>query len=352
MAVTLNRSPFGVTRDGQAVERFRFQNDCSTSVDILSYGGVLASWRHADCHGQVDDIVLGYDSLQDYEACQIYMGCIAGRYANRIAHGRFTLDGKDYQLECNNNGHHLHGGNHGLHRVVWQGAIEDQEIPSNPVLVLNHRSEDMAGGYPGNLDLQVRFTLSDDNTLSIEYLATTDKATVINLTSHGYFNLNGAHQAVANGVTKHQLQVHGSAVLMTDDEGIPVGEPRSVCGSGFDFTAVAEIQGQLGRLHRLGQSGLDHCYVLAGGDQAALLYSPESGRCLSVSATAPGLQVYSAEHVNGCTGRAGIVYGQRGSICLEAQYFPDSPNRPDFPSTVLRPEQVWREKTSYRVWNR
>jgi aldose 1-epimerase len=346
MAVTLDRFPFGVTGSGQAIERYRFENDSSTSVDIITYGGVITSWRHADRNGVIDDIVLGYDTLADYEACQIYMGCIAGRYANRIAHGRFTLDGKHFQLECNNGSHHLHGGSQGLHRMVWQAEIE-----TGPVLVLRHRSEHGAGGYPGTVDFEVRYALDNHNALSIEYRASTDRPTVVNLTSHSYFNLRGDRHAGPGGIMGHRLQVSGSEVLLTDDEGIPIGPPFDVRGSGFDFTEEQPFAMQAAALQSPGLDGYDHCYVLNAGDCCARLYSPESGRRMTVSSSLPGLQVYSAGYVNDCAGRNGAVYGRGGSICLEAQFLPDSPNRPEFPSVELRPGEPWRQHVSYQLKN-
>ena len=347
MAVTLKRSPFGVTGSGQAIEQFRFENDSATTIDIVTYGGVITSWRHADRNGVFDDIVLGYNTLADYEACQVYMGCIAGRYANRIAYGRFTLDGKHFQLECNHGNHHLHGGSRGLHRMVWRA-----EVAAGPVLVLRHRSAHGAGGYPGTVDFEVRYALDNHNALSIEYRASTDRPTVVNLTSHAYFNLRGDHHAGPDGVMGHCLQVAASAVLLTDNEGIPTGQPTDVRGSGFDFTEAHPLGAQLAALQSLGLDGYDHCYVLDTGDHCAHLYSPESGRCMAVSSSLPGLQVYSAGYLNHCAGRDGAVYGRGGSICLEAQFLPDSPNRPAFPSVELRPGEPWRQYVSYQLNNR
>ncbi len=347
MSVTIEQHRYGVTADGQSVDRYRFSNESATTVDIITFGGILTSWCCADRDGRIDDIVLGYDTLGDYEACEIYMGCIAGRYANRIARGRFELDGHSYTLEQNNNGHHLHGGSQGFHKIVWGARVEPSPAP---VLVLSHRSKAGSGGYPGELEVQVRYSLSEDNTLSIDYRATADAPTVLSLTSHGYFNLHGHRNAGKDGVLDHSLWLGAEQVLQTDAEGIPTGNPLPVADTGFDFTTALSIAQQISRLNAVrGLDSFDHCYVLNRQDPAAILYNEASGRCMEVSTTMPGLQVYSSGFVSGCVGKQGVVYDRRGSMCLEAQYFPDSPNQPGFPSTTLRPGEVWQERTAYCV---
>lgn len=340
MPLTIEQSPYGITGDGQSVDRYQLGNSAQTLVDIISWGGIISSWVCNDRDGRADNIVLGYDTLAEYEACGIYMGCIAGRYANRIAHGRFALDGHSYQLEQNDGEHHLHGGTCGFHKVVWQTHIDGGD---NPSLVLSHRSHDGAGGYPGTLDVSIRYTLNEESALTISYTATSDKPTVVNLTSHSYFNLRGHQFAAEDGVLDHELQLNAHAVVQVDEDAIPTGKVMAISGTPFDFTARQPIGQQL----KTRSDSYDHCYVLDGSEVASILSDPVSGRSMQIRTTLPGMQLYSSGFVDGCRGRAGAVYGRRGAVCLETQLFPDAPNRPSFPSAVLRPGEVWSHSTTY-----
>ncbi|MEM7256397.1 MAG: aldose epimerase family protein [Pseudomonadota bacterium] len=341
MTVSIEQSSFGISRSGEPVDRYRLSNG-RVSVDIITYGGIITSWRCPDRHGNVDDIVLGYDTLADYEDCQIYMGCIAGRYANRIADGRFTLHGQSYQLEQNNNGHHLHGGSHGFHKKVWQARTCGG---SSPAVELSLVSENGAGGYPGNLTVSICYALGTDNSLSIRYRAVTDQPTIINLTSHSYFNLRGHQHAGEDGALAHQLLLNAPHVLAVDSDAIPTGVLDPVAGTAFDFISPRTIAKRI-----FDQPGLyDHCYALnTNKTPAALLHEPVSGRALEVSTSLPGLQLYSAGFVDNCRGRGEVIYGRRGSLCLEAQLFPDAPNQPSFASAELHPDTPWEHCTTYR----
>lgn len=341
MTVSIEKFAFGVTSGGDTVDRYRLSNATMT-IDVLTFGAIISSWRCPDRHGHNDDIVLGYDSLADYENCEIYMGCVAGRFANRIAGGRFVLDGQPWQLEQNNNGHHLHGGTAGFHKQIWQARIESGTPPR---LVLSLTSDHGDGGYPGNLSVEVSYQLSSDNALTISYQAVTDQPTVLNLTSHSYFNLRGHQHATENGVLDHQLQLAAQRVLAVDAESIPTGDLNPVAGTAFDFTRAAALGSRLPH-----QPGLyDHCYALDGVSPAAVLHDAHSGRTLEVVTSLPGMQLYTAEFVDNCAGRDAVTYGRRGSVCLEAQLFPDSPNQPAFPSATLRPGQTWQNHATYQV---
>lgn len=343
MPPAIEKTEFGVTRDGLVVDRYRLLNT-HAHVDVLTYGACVRSWVCKDAHG-TDDIVLGYDSLEEYEACGICMGGIPGRFANRVARGRFSIDGEAFELECNDNGHHLHGGTAGFHKLVWRGRIDEGK---NPAVVLTHHSADGTGGYPGNVLVSVRYSLSDENELTIDYRASTDKATIINLTNHSYFNLRGHQFAAENGVLDHLLQLHASQVLEVDNDGIPTGRLLSVKGGAFDFLTQRPLRNWINDT-AAGRTLYDHCFVLDKSSVAATLYEPVTGRCLQTSTTCPGMQLYSALYVNDRTGKGGFIYGRRGSVCLEAQQFPDAPNQPAFPSAVLRPGEDWRQRTTYRL---
>ncbi len=350
MSPAIEQSEFGVTADGLAVARYRLANSHGAFVDVITYGACVTSWVCADAAGRFDDIVLGYDSLAEYEECRICMGGVPGRFANRIAHGRFQIDGQHYTLERNHNEHHLHGGSSGLHKRVWQGEIIDG---ASPAVELTHHSADGEGGYPGHLEVRVRYSFDDDNALGIEYFATTDKPTVVNLTNHSYFNLRGHRFATHNGIVDHQLMLAADQVLEVDHESIPTGRLLPVADTPFDFLQ----QRRIGRFLTPPQDHealYDHCYALDatardGQSPAVILCDPVSGRCLETTTTLPGVQLYSANHVSGCAGKGGAVYDRRGSVCLEAQFFPDSPNQPSFPDTLLRPGQPWHHRTRYRL---
>ncbi|MEU8138893.1 aldose epimerase family protein [Streptodolium elevatio] len=351
-APTVRQKSFGTTPDGTPVHRWSISSPSSgVEAAVLSYGAILQSCQVPDLAGRYEDVVLGLPGVPDYAADDAYLGAVVGRYANRIAHGRFVLDGVTYELPTNDRGHTLHGGMDGFHRRVWAGVgFADGERAG---VRLRLRSPHMDMGFPGALDVEVTYSLDTDGTLAVDYRATTDRPTVVNLTQHAYWNLEG--QSSAGDVLGHRLGVDADAFLPIDPGGIPYGDAASVRGTPFDFTPPAATEGpaaavSLGDRVRSDHpqvaavNGLDHCLVLRGGvglRRAALLHAPESGRVLETWTTEPGLQIYTANAL-------GAPFGRHAAVCLETQRFPDSPNRPAYPSTVLRPGQAHCSSTQYR----
>lgn len=330
--------------DGKEVFLFTLVNAKGTEVKISSYGGTLTSWVAKDKNDSISSIVLGFDSLSGYLAKPPYFGALIGRYGNRIAKGRFTIDTSTYTLVTNNGVNHLHGGNKGFDKVVWDAAIIND---STPVLLLSYLSKDGEEGYPGNLKVKVRYTLTDDNELKIEYDAETDKATVINLTNHAYFNLTGD---VSNTILDHKLQVDADNYTPVDSGLIPTGEIRAVKGTPFDFTKAETIGLRIDSVN----GGYDHNFVLnkkdAGLSLIATLSEEKTGRVLEVFTTEPGLQFYSGNFLDGSIKTsAGKPINQHTGLCLETQHFPDSPNQPKFPSTLLKPGQKYHTETVYKL---
>jgi aldose 1-epimerase len=338
---TVSKKAFGHTADGTAVDLYTL-SDGKVEVRITNYGGIITSLRAPDRNGKLDDIVLGYDSLDQYIAKTAYFGAIIGRYANRIAHGTFQLDDKTYHTPKNDGDNTLHGGIRGFDKVVWTA----KEIKHG--IELTYVSKDGEEGFPGTLATTVRYTL-DDGALRIEYSATTDKDTVLNLTNHSYFNLAGQ----ANGeVLGHIVKIDASRFAPVDASLIPTGEIKSVAGTPFDFRtphAIGERINANDEQLRFGM-GYDQNFVLdhANGRlaEAAEVYEPTTGRILRVLTTEPGLQFYSGNHLDGSiTGKQGRVYKPRVAFCLETQHFPDSPNQPNFPTTELKPGQKFHSIT-------
>jgi aldose 1-epimerase len=329
--------PFGKMPDGTPIEIYTLSS-ASAEARIMTYGGILVSMSVPDKNGKMDDVVLGYDTLDGYVANNngpgtAYFGAIIGRYANRIAHASFMLDGKKYSLPANNGENTLHGGPHGFFDVVWKG----KSIPNG--VELTYLSKDGEEGFPGNLTATVRYTLVNGD-LKIEYSATADKDTVVNLTNHSYFNLAGQGRGT---ILKHELKLNASRFTPVDAGLIPTGELKSVSGTPFDFrksTAVgARINADDEQLH-LGK-GYDHNWVLDGEKgklkEAAELYDPSTGRLLKVLTDQPGIQFYSGNFLDGSIkGKGGEAYPLRSALCLETQHYPDSPNHPDFPSAELK----------------
>jgi aldose 1-epimerase len=346
------REHFAVTPDGRTVDLITLTNAGGTEVRFLTYGGVILSILAADRDGVLDDVTLGYDTLDGYLADTRYFGALVGRYANRIAGGRFTLDGREHTLATNDGPNHLHGGPRGFHTAVWNA--EPFAGDGGVGAILRHASPDGDEGYPGALQVRVTYTLTDEDDLEIDYHATTDAPTVVNLTQHAYFNLAG-HDA--GDVLGHELTLPGSRFAPVDSTLIPTGELRDVRGTPFDFTTPtaigARIDGDDEQLRR-GQ-GYDHNWVLdrePGSDAlllAARLREPRSGRVMEVYTTEPGIQFYSGNVLpGGPLGKGGVDYVRRGGLALETQHFPDSPNRPEFPSAVVRPGEAYRSRTVYR----
>jgi len=348
-AVDVNKQGFGRTEDGTMVELYVLSNDNGMEAAIATYGGILVRLSTPDRNGRPADIVLGFDTLDGYLKGHPYFGSIVGRYGNRIARGRFTLNGIEYKLATNNGQNHLHGGLKGFDKAVWEAR--EVSGPGGEGVELSHFSKDGDEGYPGNLSVKVTYTLNDRNELAIDYLATTDRDTVVNLTNHTYFNLAGQGEG---DILAHELMLLASRFTPVDKGLIPTGELRSVKGTPFDFTKPAPIGARIGQDDEQLQfgSGYDHNFVLdhAGGAlaKAAEVREPKTGRVVEVWTTEPGVQFYSGNFLDGSlTGKGGKVYRKRYGFCLETQHFPDSPNRPEFPSVVLKAGGVFRTKT---VW--
>lgn len=342
----IQRAPFGTLPGGEAVEIFTLTNANGIELKAIGYGGIITSLKVPDRDGKLDDIVLGFDRLDDYVKDHPFFGAIIGRYGNRIARGQFTLDGQTYKLATNNGPNHLHGGNKGFDKVPWK-----VEPAGKNALSFSRVSPDGEEGYPGTLRVQVTYTLTDKNELQVDYLATTDKATPVNLTQHSYFNLAG--QASGN-ILGHQLMLNADRYTPVDETLIPTGKLAPVAGTPFDFTKPTAIGARINnsdpQLKHGG--GYDHNWVLnrkgAGLQLAARVVEPKTGRTLEVATTEPGIQFYSGNFLDGTlTGKGGAVYKHRTGFCLETQHFPDSPNQPSFPSTILKPGAEYRSRTVF-----
>jgi len=346
--ITVSHAPFGKLPDGAAVEQYTLKNTGGMEVRVLTYGGIITSIRVPDRNGKLGDVVLGYDSIDGYVKNPPYFGAIIGRYANRVGKAQFTLDGKTYKLAANNDRNSLHGGLKGFDKVVWRA--KEVRKSGQAGVELSHLSADGDEGYPGNLSVSVTFLLSEQNELSLDYAATTDKPTIVNLTHHDYFNLAGDGEGDVLGQV---LTIHATKYTPVDPMQLPTGVLADVAGTPLDFrkpTAIgARIEAKDEQL-RLGL-GYDHNFVIdrqkPGLAVAATVTDPKSGRTLEVRTTEPGVQFYTANHLDGSQGKAGHRYIKRGAFCLETEHFPDSPNRPEFPSAVLRPGEKYRSQTIF-----
>lgn len=344
----LSRAPFGQV-DGKDVFLYRLANANGMEVRAMSYGATIVSLRVPDRNAQSDDVVLGFDTLDGYLAPEPYFGAVVGRYGNRIAKGQFTLDGTTYRLATNNGPNHLHGGVKGFDKVVWEAEPFDRDGRSG--IVFSHRSPAGDEGYPGTLDAKVTYTLTPANELIVDYVATTDKATPINLTQHSYFNLAGAG---SRDILDHRLTLDAARFTPVDATLIPTGALAPVEGTPFDFRGATAIGARIGADDpqlKFG-NGYDHNFVLNGTAgqlrHVASVEEPTSGRTLDISTTEPGVQFYTGNFLDGTlTGKSGRVYKQRYGFCLETQHFPDSPNHPAFPSTILRPGERYQTKTVF-----
>ncbi len=348
--VTITKEAFGTTKGGEAVDIYTLKNAKGSVAKIMTYGGTVVELMVPDKNGKMDDILLGFDNLKDYEEKSPYFGCIIGRYGNRIGKAKFTLDGKEYTLAANNNGQHLHGGIKGFDKVVWQA--KPFESKEGPGLKLHYLSKDMEEGYPGNLDVTVTYTLTNDNELKIDYHATTDKPTICNLTNHCYFNLAGQ----GNGdILGHELMINADNFTPVDEYLITTGQIRPVKGTPFDFTSPTAIGKRINADNQQIKygPGYDHNWVLNKDDfemsLAAKVYEPTSGRVMEIFTNEPGIQFYSGNFLDGTlTGKDGKVYGHRSGFCLETQHYPDSPNKPNFPSVILLPGQIYQTTTIHK----
>ena len=339
--------PFGKTADGAAVELYTIKNKNGMTAKLMTRGATLVELDVPDKQGKMANVVLGFDTVADYESERNqYFGCTTGRVANRIAKGRFTLDGKEYKLAVNNGVNHLHGGvKRSLDKVVWSAFLA---TGGGDTVVFRYVSPDGEEGYPGRLGLVVEYTLTEDNHLRIEYSATTDKATPVYLTNHSYFNLAGAGSGT---VLDHELTIAADKYAPTDDTQIPTGKLDPVAGTPLDFHKPTRIGERIEPLIKTAAMGYDHCYLLDKRDKqptiAARVRDPKSGRVMTVLTTEPAVQLYTGNHLKGDKGAAGKTFGERGAICLETGYLPDAVNQPDFPSIILRPGQTYRNSCVY-----
>jgi aldose 1-epimerase len=340
----------GKTADGQTVQEFTLKNANGMVVKIITYGGIISELHVPDKNGKLDDVVLGFENLKGYLDGHPYFGCIVGRVCNRIAKGKFTLDGKEYKLATNNGPNHLHGGNKGFDKKVWKvagsGATDDHKAL---FVKLTYRSPDGEEGYPGTLDVAVTYTVPfDQNSIRIDYHATTDKLTVVNLTNHSYFNLGGIK---GGDILGHQLELMADKYTPTDDTLIPTGKIEPVAGTPYDFTKAKAMGKDIGEL-KGDPSGYDLNFVLRPSEVklrlAARVSEPRTGRVMEVRTTEPGIQFYTGNFLDGSNkGKGGVAYKKHYAFCLETQHFPDSPNHPEFPSIALKPGQEFQSTTEY-----
>ena len=339
-------SPFDATVDGKQVKLFTLKNSKGMEVQLTNYGASIVALKVPDKQGVAEDVVLGYDSVQGYVNGKSYFGCVAGRYANRIAQAKFTLDGKVYALAANNGVNSLHGGVRGFDKQVWDAVQDGNNVTFTFV------SADGEEGYPGKLTVTLTYRLdSNENRLQLQYGASTDKATVLNLANHSYFNLEGQGKG---DILNHEIMINAKAFTPVDSTLIPTGEQKKVAGTAFDFTQPVKIGARINDTSdiqiRYGL-GYDHNFVLASGNGAlrlaAIVVAPVSGRTLEVLTTEPGVQFYTGNFLNGSEKGKGAVYGHRSGFCLETQHFPDSPNQPAFPSTVLKPGETFQSTTVF-----
>jgi len=340
--------PYGRTTAGEPVQLFRLANANGMEVEIINYGASITTIRVPDRDGNIADVTLGYDTLPEWERGACFFGAVVGRFGNRIANGRFSLDGREYQVPINNGEHSLHGGPEGFHRKVWAA-----EVLGDNALRLTLVSPDGEQGYPGTLIAEVTYTLGAENELAIDYRLTTDAPTIANLTNHTYFNLTGDDGATILG---HKLRLAAERYTLTDAGLIPTGELPLVAGTPMDFRHATPIGARINEAFPalVSAGGYDHNYVLDGEGYRLVgeVYEPIHGRVMEVFTTEPGVQFYSGNFLRDEPGKGGAVYPYRGGLCLETQHFPDSPNQPHFPSTVLRPGETFTSKTAYRFSTR
>lgn len=343
----VTRDRYGALPDGTAIDTFTLRNAAGVEVRAITYGGIITSLRTPDRSGVTGDVVLGFSSLERYLEDHPFFGAIIGRYGNRIGGGRFSLDGREYTLARNNGPNHLHGGVRGFDKVVWQAAV----VEGRRAVRFSRISPDGEEGYPGTLDVTVTYELTDRNELIVDYTATTDAPTPVNLTQHSYFNLAGE---TSGDILGHTLTINADRYTPVDDTLIPTGELAMVEGTPFDFRTPAVIGARISGAHAQLQHGrgYDHNWVLNrtgdGPQLAARVVEPNSGRTLDIATTEPGLQFYAGNFLDGTLiGKSGTPYGHRAGFCLETQHFPDSPNKPGFPSTIVRPGTPYQSRTVF-----
>jgi aldose 1-epimerase len=352
MSLSVHRTGYGKTPDGKVVEAYTMRNRNHVAVQVITWGATLTNFGSPDRTGKSADIVLGYDSLPGYLNNTPYFGVIVGRYGNRIARGKFTLNGKTYTLAINNPPNHLHGGLKGFDKVLW--TAEPVQSDSAVGVTLTHVSPDGEEGYPGTLTAKVTYTLNDRNELAIDYSATTDKATPVNLTNHTYWNLRGEG---SGDILAHTLMINADSMTPVDSTLIPTGQITPVSGTPFDFTTPTAIGARVDAADQQIKNGrgYDHNLVLNRGAPGAMIHAarladPASGRTLDIYTTEPGVQYYSGNFLDGTTvGKNGHKYAYRSGVALETQHYPDSPNKPQFPSTILEPGKTYHSRTVFTV---
>ncbi|HTG65230.1 MAG TPA: aldose epimerase family protein [Flavobacterium sp.] len=349
-SVTIEKSEYGTTAKGENIDSYKLKNQKGMEVDIMTYGGIITSLKVPNKAGVSEEVVIGFNNFEQYTKDNPYFGALIGRYGNRIAKGKFTLDGKEYQLATNNGKNALHGGPEGFHRRIW--TVEEAKGGNAAVLKLKYISKDMEEGYPGNLTVFVTYTLNSDNSLDVLYEATTDKKTVVNLTQHSYFNLSGDFTKT---ILNNEITIDADKLVPVDADLIPTGKLDDVTNTPFDFRKPKAIGKDIEVTNDQLKKGLgyDHCWVLNNQDKgfrfAASAYDPTSGRLLEVYTDQPGIQLYTGNFLDGTLPtRDGKTYAHRTGLCLETQHYPDSPNQKDFPTTVLNPGENYKTKTSFK----
>ncbi len=345
MKEKVTQSKFGLLADGRQVDAFVLTNAHGLSAKVLTYGVIIAELYVPDRQGRLTDVVLGFDTLPLYQFNNPHFGCVVGRVANRIGKGQFTLDGKTYSLFINNGPNSLHGGREGFAKKVWHG----EPVAGEAAVKFSYTSPDGEEGYPGTLQTVLLVKLGDADELLLDYTATTDKPTVVNLTNHSYFNLQGG-----GDVLGHELMIPATEFTPSDSNLLPTGEIKPVAGTPMDFTKPTAIGSRFSQL-KTQPVGYDNNFVLRGSGLklAARVFEPKSGRAMEVQTTEPAVQLYTSNFLNGThVGKGGVAYQQYAGLCLETQGYPDAPNKPNFPSVVLRPGQVYRQTTIYRFSTR
>lgn len=335
---------FGSLSKNRDVDFFILKNKTGVEAKLISFGATLASLKVPDKNGKLADIVLGYDDLTGYINDKCYFGCTVGRFANRIANAKFQLDGKEYKLVANDGKHHLHGGIKGFSKSPWQARPFEGD--NGRAVIFKYLSPDGEEGYPGNLEMTVTYTLTDDNELKIGYQAVTDKKTILNLTNHSYFNLAGHDKG---NILSHRIEINADEITAVDDSYIPTGIIKSVKNSEFDLTSSRPIGENIAKF----ELGYDYNYILNKFtpeelSSAAKVVEPQSGRAMEIFTTEPAIQFYTGNFLNGVKGKAGAIYKKHDAFCLEAQHYPDSPNQPNFPSVVLQPGEIYRQLTIHK----
>lgn len=349
-SLAIVQDDFGKLPSGEAIEKYTMTNVNGMEVSVINYGGIITNLKVPDKNGKIADVVLGFNSLDGYLTPPPYFGAIIGRYGNRIAKGKFSLDGTDYTLAQNDGENHLHGGNKGFDKVLWD--VTKISNAESVALQLHYLSKDMEEGYPGNLNTTVTYTLSNDNTLKVNYEANTDKTTIVNLTQHSYFNLSGDF---SKDILDQKISINADTFLPVDATLIPTGEFKEVAGTPFDFKQAKMIGKEINQENQQLERGLgyDHCWVLNrdsdGLSLAATAYDPGSGRFMEVFTTEPGIQFYSGNFLDGTLkSKSGGTYGKRSGFCLETQHYPDTPNQEGFPSVVLNPNETYTSETTFK----